>query len=494
MLAAAYLRSSKDRSDVSISAQFRALEQLAEQRGLKIVRRYEDAVESGATEDRPGFAELLRAIRNPRRGWDHLLLYDTSRLARRRHISIMFEEVECRKHGVRVVYKSVPEADPVTEMLLKSILQAMDEWHSMTSKQKGLAGMAENVRQGWRAGGRAPMGYRLERHSTGAVREGRPVMKSRLALGDQATVVGYYLAARAAGVPRSQARGSLEYSDSTLICMEWNALVYAGHTVWNVHAPAGSGRKRRPRSEWMIQRDTHPALITEAQAEALIGQLESSPLGMAVSRGKQAVGRALLAGKLVTADGQPWVAHGGHYRLRKAGGGKLVRAAVIERAVTEQLRADCESDTYLAQLVAAVKQQYRAGPGHDLEGRIRKLEREKARAAELALVDPAFVDLVAERGRQVEALRRELEAHRQDDRLGDVVRELTVGGLRELLADQDPATRIQLLVESVTLNPDLTCQMVYKAAPGAMWRSLASPRGFGGSPHPALVRPLKLAA
>ena len=60
-----------------------------------------------------------------------------------RHNALIFEEVECRKHGVKVVYKSLPDSDPITEMLLKSILQAMDEWHSLTSKAKGLAGMAE---------------------------------------------------------------------------------------------------------------------------------------------------------------------------------------------------------------------------------------------------------------------------------------------------------------------------------------------------------------
>ena len=73
---------------------------------------------------------------------------------------------------MRVIYRNVPDADPVTEMLLKSILQAMDEWHSLTSRQKGLAGMAENVRQGWRAGGKAPRGYRLEYQATGTIRDG----------------------------------------------------------------------------------------------------------------------------------------------------------------------------------------------------------------------------------------------------------------------------------------------------------------------------------
>ncbi|MBN4841574.1 recombinase family protein, partial [Citrobacter braakii] len=106
--AALYLRSSKDRHDVSIDAQRRELQHLAQSRQLTIVEEFADAVESGKDEDRPGFQALLRAIRAADRRWDTLLVLDTSRIARRRHIAIVFEEVECKRHGVRVVYKSLP--------------------------------------------------------------------------------------------------------------------------------------------------------------------------------------------------------------------------------------------------------------------------------------------------------------------------------------------------------------------------------------------------
>ena len=56
--AAVYLRSSKDRSDVSIAAQRRDLNDLATERGLIIVEEFIDAVESGKTENRPGFQSL----------------------------------------------------------------------------------------------------------------------------------------------------------------------------------------------------------------------------------------------------------------------------------------------------------------------------------------------------------------------------------------------------------------------------------------------------
>ena len=76
MRAATYLRSSKDRHDVSIDVQRRELSGLAKNRSQRIVEEFADAVESGKDEDREGFQRLISAVRNPRRGWDTLLVLD----------------------------------------------------------------------------------------------------------------------------------------------------------------------------------------------------------------------------------------------------------------------------------------------------------------------------------------------------------------------------------------------------------------------------------
>lgn len=138
--AALYLRSSKDRHDLSLSAQRQALHDAARDRGLVVAAEFADAVESGKDEDRPGFQQLLASLRDKSRGWSVLLALDTSRLARRRHLALIFEH-EAERAGVQVVYRNVPDTDPITAMLLRSILQAMDEWHSLVSRAKGLAGL-----------------------------------------------------------------------------------------------------------------------------------------------------------------------------------------------------------------------------------------------------------------------------------------------------------------------------------------------------------------
>lgn len=345
MRAATYLRSSKDRHDVSIDAQRRELANLAKSRQQRVVAEFADAVESGKDDDREGFQTLLRAIRNPRRGWDTLLVLDTSRIARRRNVAFFFEE-ECRKHGIRIVYKSMPESDPVTDTLLKGIMQALDEWHSLTSRQKGLAGMRENVRQGFRAGGRAPMGYRLEAIETGATRDGQPVRKSRLALGADAAAVRDYLLARAAGKPRAAA-GLPDVSKASLVGVEWNALTYAGHTVWNVHAEAGTGRKRRPRAEWVIQRDTHEAMISDVQADAILSRLEA----YAPTRSRNREAGYLLAGLLVTTDGKVFAGDRGSYRVK----GRYVRADEVDGAVAAHVLWDMQTPAFVRAVTAAAR-------------------------------------------------------------------------------------------------------------------------------------------
>ncbi len=72
--AALYLRSSKDRSDVSIDAQRRQLQEMATERGFAIVAEFADVVESGKDENRQGFQDLIGAVRQKRRGWETCVL------------------------------------------------------------------------------------------------------------------------------------------------------------------------------------------------------------------------------------------------------------------------------------------------------------------------------------------------------------------------------------------------------------------------------------
>lgn len=494
MPAACYLRSSKDRSDVSIDAQRRALHEMAAARGIAIVAEFSDAVLSGKDDDRPGFQSLLREMRSPRRGWDTILVLDTSRIARRRHLSIIFEESECKKAGVRVLYKSLPESDPITEMLLKSILQAMDEWHSLTSRAKGLAGMSENVRQGFRAGGVAPKGYRLESIATGTVREGQPVTKSKLVLGDDAMLVRAYLQHRARGTPRASAlkQTGQDWPPTTLLSIERNALTYAGHTCWNRHAERAEhggyvgGNKYRPRSEWVIQRDTHEPLITDAEAETILAAVESRKL----TRAKPAAGAHLLTGLLVTPDGAKWHVDGeGAYR---AGRGKRIKAAEVDRVIADLVARDIAGDAF----AQAVLDHYR----HQSKPATKDATRAKlaARLAEIDRQASKLAGLLGETSapqailRQIEKLEAErenvaeqMEAAADDEKTRAALRSLTLADVRRFLVgiaaqmESEPellADAIGSIVDKVVLDPaTMEAVVTYKIA-ALTGNKMASPR------------------
>lgn len=430
--AVAYLRSSKDRSDVSIDAQRRALHDVAATRNLVLVDEFADVVESGKDDDRAGFQRLLHAIKTPERGWEHILVLDTSRIARRRLIALVFEQ-EAQRQGVKVLYRNVPDSDPVTEMLLKSILQAMDEWHSLTSRQKGLAGMAENVRQGWRAGGRAPRGYRLEYHGTGAIREGAPVLKSRLVVDDDcADSARAYLELRAAGIPRGTAiaRLQLQWPASSVHSMDWQALTYAGHTVWNMHAERAGGKavggeKRRPRAEWVVNRNTHTALITDAEAQAILAQMERALQGRRTRESP-----LLFTGLLQTPDGRGWHSDGcGFYR---AGKGRKVQAARLDAAALELIAADLCGDEAVERVRSAMAA---LAGGEPIDGRT--LAGIEKRVATLTSQIGKTVDLAAQMQDPRPVLRRVEDLEMRRAQLVDKLK-----GLRDQLACRDQAVTI----------------------------------------------------
>lgn len=493
-----YLRSSKDRKDVSIQHQRAELTALAADRGLKITREFADVVESGKSEFRPGFQELSRALKSPSRDWDTILILDTSRLGRRRYIGEAFRH-ECAKRGVSVLFKSIPEVDPISRVLLESVMGAMDEIHSLMSRDKGLAGMAQNIEQGFRAGGRAPRGYQLRKIDTGITREGQAVTKSVLEPDADADRVARFLQLRAQGVPRGQAKREtgIPWPATSLIGMEWNALTYAGATCWNVHnetRPEGGyvgGVKRRPRSDWHIKHDTHPALITVDEAEAILHQLEHSNMGAAIARAKRGLSNYLLTGVLVAPDGRQWIGQRNrYYRLRAENGspGRQIIAQEIDDLVLQRLHRDFTRTEFTKQLLDAATRAAGAGPdrGDALQAEILDTDRQINRAIELAMEmrDPSPLlrkaDALENRRRELVAdLEQEQESAGIRRALSTVTENQITGILEDLLTQLDDQEALKPLitgiVEKVELDPGtLECAIHYRIP---VRLNMASPRG-----------------
>jgi site-specific DNA recombinase len=376
-------------------------------------------------------------------------------------------------------------------MILRTLLQAMDEWHSLTSREKGLAGMAQNVRNGYRAAGGAPYGYVLEKHAIGPIRNGVPVTKSTLALSDDAPRVQRYLEQRCAGVARMEAARSsgITTKPSSLVGIEWNALTYAGCTTFGVfHERTSTGaykgqRKRRPRAEWQIQTGTHKALITREQAEAILAALEGSDHGRAISEARQFASKYLLSGLLYTPQGVAWeVNKRTHYWAPRGDGpARYLPIAAVEKGIVEHVVGEIRNAEFARALVALSgggTQRDRATESKALHKRVAEL----ARTIDRAVTQSLEVDDPAPYQRKIEALERERRglveqqwALQEEIKLQAANHAMSVGQMREVLdefaeqfADADPAAMKQALrstVERIELDPDtLTCAVHFAIA------------------------------
>ena len=493
-----YLRSSKDRSDVSIDAQRRELQELATQKNLAIINEYIDVVESAKTENRAGFQQILLELKNRNRDWDTILTLDTSRLSRRQYIAYVFDH-ECKKHGVEVHYAKIPDMDPITGMVVMGVLRVFDEFHSLMSREKGLAGMAENVRQGFRGAGTAPTGYVLETINTGTIRDGEPVTKKRLALSADAPKVGAYLKARAAFEPRATTirRLGLEWSPSTLVGIEWNALTYAGHTtflMYNEKTEGGSGRfkghvKRRPRKDWMVTRNTHPALITDEEAERILTTLEASPHAAAKRRQRDVP--YLLNELLISSDGQRWRGEGGKF-YRYGNKGRRVSSRVLEDMIMGQLMNDLTSERFAWIMLKKLKKVTPCGASIDYSKQIATLSQKIRRLTDL-LTSTSAPHILLARIEELDVEKQHLvkemqgnadsakEIHMMQNITGEDIQKL----LKNLASDLSEETTIDAkkaifrsFLDRVELDPDhLTCRIFYKI-PSEGGFNMVLPRGF----------------
>jgi len=499
--AAIYLRSSKDRNEVSIDAQRRELQKLALAQGLNIIQEFSDVVESAKDENRPGFQQLLNELKSSSRKWSSLLLVDTSRLSRRRYMAQVFKH-EAQKRNVKIIYSKLPESDPIADMVIVGVMEVFDELHSLMSKEKGLAGMAENVRQGFRAGGRAPRGYQLEKIATGAVRDGEAVTKSRLVPNEDAPLIGQYLKMRLTGASRKRAIAELDLgiASTTAIELEWNALTYAGHTVWNVRNEHKKGegykgnQKRRPRSEWVIKENTHEALISTEEAEALLAQLENSVHHKAKTRRTKA--DYLLTGLLQTPQGEPWFGNGRNGYLPKKVAGirnRKIDKEAMEQAVLKQVSSDLRSPEFIKTLTReAIKyrEAHQADPAESLRPEVNKLTQKISSLMNMAteLADPApALREVEQLEQKRNALVSEIERREQEYSAAALLDHFTEANVKTFLngiaSDMEIMDReakkdfLSLMIDRIVLDPvSHDAEVCYRFS-ADLRNKMASPRG-----------------
>jgi hypothetical protein len=193
---------------------------------------------------------------------------------------------EAEKRGVTIEYAKMPvDSSSAFGETMLSVVRAFDRLHARLSPRRAAAGSSPTSSRGFRAGGRAPYGYRLKHEDTGGLRGGAgPEVDARRrpAGGRQGEGVPRSSRRRRPAAGGGEARRRSQKPTASLIGIERNALTYAGYTVWNmrkkVKPTREDPRKRmdwRPRTEWQIsEKPTHEALITRAQAERILAAVD----------------------------------------------------------------------------------------------------------------------------------------------------------------------------------------------------------------------------
>ncbi len=480
-----YLRSTKNRKENSIDWQRQELLIFAKANDYIAVGEYVDDMKSGQDIHRDGFSKMVADLKSKNRVWNYILVYDTSRISRDNDLFIpAFFKHECQKTGVKVRYKTVPIADPATEMLITHILQSMDVFHSMQSREKGIGGMKTNLLKGFRAGGVAPIGYELKQIETGEMREGKASTKTKLVVDEKkAPKIALFLERVAAGEFARVVARELDINVTNVASIKRRALVYAGHTVWNMTNERVPGKKSgykngikyRSREEWVIIKNTHESLISEDTAELLLSQVFEKSCAT-----KLRTSNFLLTG-LLEIDGMKWETNTDNrrgrksYRLRSNKDLKIkqqeVERDLIENAVLKRVRDDFSQEE---DLVESLFSSLNPSDGEKNE-KLKKLnseigacEKDINKLMDLLLkVDDSTPFL--SKMEEVQATLKKLEVEREGIQKKNV-RKLSRDDIRKKIKGTkfEGLSRLELksflkgIINKIELNDEQHCQVHYK--------------------------------
>ena len=156
-LAAIYLRFSSHRQgEQSIEGQRSAAENYAAEHGYKVVKEYIDRAETGRTDDREGFQEMLSDATKGIFGV--IIVWKVDRFGRNRE-EIGLNKLHCKRHGVRVEYVAESIPDAPEGVILESVLEGFAEYYSLQLAQNVKRGQKKSAEKCHTTGGSVPLGY-----------------------------------------------------------------------------------------------------------------------------------------------------------------------------------------------------------------------------------------------------------------------------------------------------------------------------------------------
>lgn len=280
MKTALYARVSSDmqvEKDLSISAQLRELREYAKERNWEIFNEYVDEGVSALSADRPQFQLMIMDAQQER--FNVILVHKLNRFARNREDAIVYKSL-LRKIGIQVISVTESIDDTPSGHLLEGMIEVLDEFYSRNLAQETLKGQKENALRGYNNGGVPPFGYKAKKVSDDkgnekTVFEPDPVnvpyvqeLYTRYAQGEGLQRIADDFNTRGIKPLRSDT-----WQKSSLFSILRN-LTYTGCRVWNREENKRIGVKYKPKEQWVIVTDAHPAIISKELFELVQERIE----------------------------------------------------------------------------------------------------------------------------------------------------------------------------------------------------------------------------
>lgn len=159
--AVGYVRSATDGAEAraSAAAQKARIETFAAECGIQIVDWHIDMGCSGNDLERAGLQAVLAAAQSPDPGFDAVVVYDLSRLARS-FASLHAIEATLSKSGIRVMSVSEPEHGLTTEVFVRRVIETVAEFQRGAQARDMRRGLRTASERDCYVSAKVPYGYR----------------------------------------------------------------------------------------------------------------------------------------------------------------------------------------------------------------------------------------------------------------------------------------------------------------------------------------------
>ena len=235
---------------------------------------FEDAGYSGKDVERPAFQQMMSRIR--KKEFTHVLVWKIDRISRNlMDFSNMYQEFQ--DYGVTFVSKNeqFDTSSAMGEAMLKIILVFAELERKMTA-ERVMATMVSRANSGQWNGGRIPFGYEYDpkkKEFSIVEHEAEVCRKLRDDLLEYRSLAHTSRLLNSLGF---RTRAGFEWSPTTVWIIASSPFYYGAYRYNRYRVYSKSKRTERPKNEWVIIKDHHPAIFTEDEHERLLAILQSN--------------------------------------------------------------------------------------------------------------------------------------------------------------------------------------------------------------------------